>query len=1332
VTLRLLVALLLFGMSESLIAAGAVQWPIGQGGNGHWYQLVTQPFLLWPDARAQAAAMGGYLATVTSAAENDWIKQNILPSAPVGTAVWIGGADFNLSGQWKWVEGPETGQLFWQRGVGTVTYANWGTVNDPGSTNEPNNCCAGPEYWLAMNIISGKWLDLFAVPEPFLVEFNSDPTSLHFGPSSTISQHGSIAEPVNTATGNYSTLHTDLAVPGKGLSFALARAYNSLDPYSGPLGVGWTHSLNIVLQEDAVTGVVTIKEGDGHQVSFTPTGGGNYSAVTKGLFDNLKKNADGTFTLTRKNQTQFNFSATGKLLTIVDRNGNTQTLSYTGGNPTSIQDSSGRLFTLNYDSTGRIISVIDALGRTLQYSYDAASNLISFRDGLGGLTQYNYDANHRMISATDPRGNVYLQNTYDAQGRVIVQKNARGFSTTFAYDSPSSGITTIVDPLGNITKHTHNSLVQLTSVVDGLAGTTSYLYDSNNLKTSATDPLGRTQALTYDGNGNLTAVTDPNGKTTSFLYDAKNNLTRITDRLGRITNFVYDSKGNLLSTTDAATGVSSFSYDPSGQVLAATNARSFTTQFTYDASGNVIRVSDALSGTVQLTYDAVGRLLSVKNQLGNTGTRTYDANNRLLSVADPLGNTTQFAYDANGNVLQITDANARLTQYAYDSTNKLTQVTDAIGGITRYEYNGNTDLTKTTDAASHATTYAYDALRHLTVVTDPLGRQKRYNYSSVGNVTSTVDGSNKTNTFGYDSLNRLTSMALSDGKNVGYSYDALGNRLTMADWRGTTSYGYDVLNRVTSIATPDGKTVGYAYDAVGNRTTLSYPDGTLVQYTYDGLNRLTRVTDGTGKATNYAYDAAGNLAGLAHPNGASSSYQYDTSNRLQNITNRSGANTLSSFTYLLDRVGNRTQMTTSAGGVNRYGYDGLYRLTSWTAPSNQVTQWVYDAVGNRTSMVSSAGTTNYTYDAADELLTAGTATYGYDGNGNQIVKTASGSTVNYGWDALNRLASVVGVGINTQYQYDGDGNRVSQQVVAGTYAYVNDTATSLPVVINEAGPDGNITYGYGLSMISATAAAFQYYHQFDGLGSTSNLTDPAGAQKANYTYEPWGKSTLPLDPVGSKDKYKFTGEALDPNSGLVFLRARYYDPAIGRFISRDALETLGINQYQYGLANPTRFADQSGFEPNEPSPEPNPEAVSSENLSKLNDLASFLTGIAGDVVKVPPRLVGASRLLGRIGCLSAAIPSAQDLNSVDSQSLVFRGIVKCAISLTPVVGEAYAGLPLIADATRSERLTRISQRTESVVNTISDTIVKTPENFTNHVVWGFWGNTKYLYNYFFR
>jgi RHS repeat-associated protein len=316
-------------------------------------------------------------------------------------------------------------------------------------------------------------------------------------------------------------------------------------------------------------------------------------------------------------------------------------------------------------------------------------------------------------------------------------------------------------------------------------------------------------------------------------------------------------------------------------------------------------------------------------------------------------------------------------------------------------------------------------------------------------------------------------------------------------------------------------------------------------------------------------------------NGAGSTFTYDAANRLASVVNR-GKQVLTSFSYVLDATGNRTQMTDGAGGVTNYGYDALNRLTFWTPPSGQTTAYVYDAVGNRTSMVSSAGTTTYTYDADDRMLTAGTSSFTYDAKGNRLTKMTGAATVDYAFDALNRLTTVSGGGISAQYQYDGDGNRIAQQAGASGYQYTLDVIRRNTTVLNENGSDGNIDFQYGLTLLSGSSATLEQFYQTDGIGSTADVTDAADTLKASYTYDAWGKLLTPIDPLGTKDKFKFTGEALDPQTGLYYLRARYYDPTIGRFISKDPLSgsvsaPLSRNRYGYALANPLRYRDSLGL-----------------------------------------------------------------------------------------------------------------------------------------------------------
>lgn len=1003
------------------------------------------------------------------------------------------------------------------------------------------------------------------------------PPPLGSGPAqSSTSQEASIAEPVSTGSGNYAYAHNDFTIPSRGMPLVFQRYYNSIDDFAGPLGANWNNGYDVLLGQTAA-GVATIRWGDGHGETYTLADG--VYVPQAGVYNTLVTNPDSTFTLTEKNHTQYVFSSAGKLTAIQDKNGNAVALTYdTSGNLTAIAAAGGRTLTLAYDSNGRILSVTDPMGHPESYSYDAANDLVSATDPLGRVTKYAYDGSHHVTSIILPNGNTLLQNSYDTQGRVTSQTNGRGFAWLFAYNTPASGQTTITDARSTTTVHTYDSSMRIVGILDALGHTTSYSYDSNNNRTSATNQNGNTSTFTYDANGNVTGVNDPLSHTTAFTYDANDDLLSVTNPKSQITTFSYDSKSNLTGIQDALGGKMTLTYDTSGELTGRTDAKGNSTRFNYGGGGDLTGITDALGNATTLAYDGDGRLISVVDPNSHTATSTFDVLGRLTKVTDPLGHQTAFAYDAVSNLLSATDANGHATSYAYDANNNLSTATDALGHVTKYVYDQDNNRIGFTNAKGNTTTYQYDVLNRLIGTVDPLSFATAYSYDPVGNVLTVTDAKAQINRLAYDSMNRLISIAYADHKNVAYSYDADGNRVSMFDWTGTTAYAYDVLDRLSSVTFPGSKTVAYSYDANGHRASITYPDSKVVAYGYDADERLSTVTDWLSHIAQYTYDPAGNLLKTQYPNKANIGLTYDAANRLTSVVNKTVGVPPLAFNYTLDPVGNRTAVT--EGGIpTSYGYDALNELTSaqtWLLK----TTWTYDVVGNRLSEKSLLGATNCTYDASDRLLKAGTRTFTYDADGNQtsVTDAFTHSKRTYTFDAANRLVSV-DAGLTSSFVYDGDGNRVSQSVAGQTQNYVNDTAAALPVVLQDAYSVGSpSSYVYGLNLIEAFQGRGNDFYQYDGLGSVIQLTDASGMPELSYFYDAWGNSLLPAPPT---NPFQFTGQIFDPRTGIYYLRSRYYDPQLGRFISKDVSQGLQTapqseNRYQYALANPLRYFDPSG------------------------------------------------------------------------------------------------------------------------------------------------------------
>jgi RHS repeat-associated protein len=254
------------------------------------------------------------------------------------------------------------------------------------------------------------------------------------------------------------------------------------------------------------------------------------------------------------------------------------------------------------------------------------------------------------------------------------------------------------------------------------------------------------------------------------------------------------------------------------------------------------------------------------------------------------------------------------------------------------------------------------------------------------------------------------------------------------------------------------------------------------------------------------------------------------------------------------------------GDTSTYDYDGNYQVTAVEYPDGDDETFTYDAMGNRLTRVFNGSTTNYTYNAGERMTAAGGVTYVYDDNGNL---TDRGANDDFVWDHENHLASTDIDSVDSTYDYNGDGIRTSRTIGVTTVDYIWDLRGELPKILEDG---GGVRYVYGADLISRIDGSTERYYLADGLGSTTSLMDDTGAVTDTYEYDIFGN--IRTESGSSANEFTYTGEQVD-STGLQYLRARYYDPAVGRFLSQDPLPFM--QRYVYVGNHPINFVDLTGL-----------------------------------------------------------------------------------------------------------------------------------------------------------
>jgi RHS repeat-associated protein len=827
--------------------------------------------------------------------------------------------------------------------------------------------------------------------------------------------------------------------------------------------------------------------------------------------------------------------------------------------------------------------VTDALSHVTKYTFDTSKgrNVVTRVEGLcncgsGSQSQtWTYDNQLNVISRTNAL-NQTTSYTYDASGNRLTETDATG-TATYTYNQFAE-VLTRTDQLNGVTTNTYDVTGNLLTTKDALNNTTTFTYDARGQLLTMTNALGKVTTLTWDTSGRLTQVKDALNNTTDFAYDARARLTSTTNALTFVTSYAYAAAGRLNKITRPDNTFISFTYDLAGRRTKITDALNNSTNFAYDGAYRLTTLTDAALKTTSYSYDLMSNLTGTTDALAHTTSYEYDDFNRLIKTIYPpaivggarLQETVE--YDAAGNITKRTDTAGHITSLAYDNANRLLTVTDPALQLTQYEYNGRSNVVAVVDALNQRYTFDYDALSRVTAATRA-GLQMSFAYDAVGNRTGRTDYNNMTTSYTYDELNRLTKITYPDASTVNYGYDKLSQMTSAANVNGTVSFVYDSLGRATSTTDVWGQVLNYTYDANDRRTKLSFGATTNATYVYDVVNRLTKITDSGNLAVTFAYDAVSKLTSKTLPNGVAATYTYDGLDRLTRSKEAKGNTVIADNQYSYNNAGDITQ-NIDQSGTHGFGYDAIDRLTSATYTGTPNESYAYDGVGNRTSSHKSA---IYGYQPNNRLVNTASASYIYNNNGNLISKTEGTSTTQYVWDFENRLTQVVTQSSGSvTYKYDALGRRIQRTPSTGVSTNFIYDRQDVVKDINSDGTTIEYLNGPGIDnkiRQKGSSTATTYYFSQDHLGSTTALTGTTGKLVERITYDGYGNSAS-----STRTRYGYTGRERDTLTGLMYYRARFYDPQLGRFISEDPIGLFGgINSYAYVENNPLRFIDPEGL-----------------------------------------------------------------------------------------------------------------------------------------------------------
>jgi RHS repeat-associated protein len=898
--------------------------------------------------------------------------------------------------------------------------------------------------------------------------------------------------------------------------------YNKIDKVIDQPGATADQAIWEYTYEPGSTWVATATDPNHNLSTYTWDANGNLLTATDPLY----------------RTTKYAYNPTNDITVITHTNTLTTTFAYdTYGNPLKVT----RLLT----ETGQPMQVVST---TLGYDYSAgrAGDVLTSTNALGHAWHYTYDAYGYPRSASDPLGHTSYT-YYDSVGRLYGSKDARG----------------------NPTNYSNNAYGQLVSVTNALSYTTVYTYDAVGNLIYTRDPKGQVITNTYNLNNELTRVTQPDGAHTDTEYDGVGRVLTETNALGQPTRYVYDDPSRTVTVFDTLNRRTKLTYDGAGLLRTMTEPdvgnRSTTYDYYKDNLLRAIRYSDSGTPDVSYTYNTRGLRASMSDGTGTT-TYGYDSLDRLRVIRQGNGGAVDYGYDLANNLTSI--------QYPASGDGYRRVITRTFDIANRMETLNGPDHGGPNTGSRLLATFGYDGDDNLTSITTPddVGFSRTFGYDRVGQVI--------TNTYtlvGGVSRSRITTYSRDDLGLVGRSYEYNPYHPLWPRPIYTNTFAYDNRNRLESdfyeyyddpSSTLTSTRSGWAMDAanqVKNTTvTASNQPTVTVGYNYDNANQITVMTQTTTLPLGGANTSRGSLLRLSPAARRSSTWLVAPGSPEA----PQDSQVVTRFSYT--NSGNRTQQGWHGGGTpitETLQYDQANRLVSYN-PGNSIdpgAQYKYNGDGLRMEKrLDGAASITSTWDIAQglplllqDLGNGKDAIYLY-GPGGMLIGHLSPPL-------FLKPSAEPSTPTTAEKGESSTGSRDARNNGSASVGQQAPKPTDAPTPVSGASATELDTYHY-------------YFYNTDQAGSIRQMVSH-NEVAAQYSYDAYGNRTCQTLSGGEcteNTPFGFTGQYQDEESGLLYMRARYYDPLTQQFLTRDPSGLSGGEPYVYANRNPVNYTDPTG------------------------------------------------------------------------------------------------------------------------------------------------------------